>query len=183
MCSPRFHHITKPLTFSSGHPNISSNFKTSRFISRCHAGLFLIPTQILLFIQFLPPIHLQLSSAIVENEGSFARAIFKLTRPASAGLPAAGIPQIEKVSAAVHALTASHVMPVAYEKLNLLKGFCPLCMNDPETVFEAPCGHGCCRTCWEGLVLVALQDSSTTKVKTGATDLLDVSKLKCHGCS
>jgi hypothetical protein len=56
-------------------------------------------------------------------------------------------------------------------------------MNEDETILHAPCGHGCCRMCWEGLVLVALQDSSTTKVKTGATDLLDVSKLMCPGCT
>jgi hypothetical protein len=56
-------------------------------------------------------------------------------------------------------------------------------MNDDETILHAPCGHGNCRICWEGLVLTALQDTSTTKVKTGATDLLDVSKLKCPGCT
>jgi hypothetical protein len=56
-------------------------------------------------------------------------------------------------------------------------------MNDDETVLFAPCGHCCCRMDWHLLVQVALQDSSTTKVKTGQAGLLDVSKLQCHGCS
>ncbi len=63
------------------------------------------------------------------------------------------------------------------------QAYCPMCMQDDETILHAPCGHGHCRMCWEGLVLVALQDSSTTKVKTGAADLLDVSKLMCPGCT
>ena len=56
-------------------------------------------------------------------------------------------------------------------------------MNDDETILYAPCGHGACRLDWENLVRVALQDSSTTKVKTGGEGLLDVSKLQCHGCT
>ena len=32
-------------------------------------------------------------------------------------------------------------------------------------------------------MLVALQDSSTTKIKTGEENLLDISKLKCSGCT
>jgi hypothetical protein len=58
-----------------------------------------------------------------------------------------------------------------------------MCLNDDETLLHAPCSHGYCRVCWEGLVLVALQDTSTTKVKTGAQDLLDLSKLQCPGCT
>ena len=64
-----------------------------------------------------------------------------------------------------------------------LQACCPMCLNDDETLLHAPCGHGYCRVCWEGLVLVALQDTSTTKVKTGAQDLLDLSKLQCPGCT
>jgi hypothetical protein len=64
-----------------------------------------------------------------------------------------------------------------------LQAFCPLCMTEDETLLHAPCGHGYCHVCWEGLVLVALADTSTTKVKTGAQDLLDLSKLQCPGCT
>jgi hypothetical protein len=56
-------------------------------------------------------------------------------------------------------------------------------MNDDETILYAPCGHFACRMDWVGLVQVALQDSSTTKVKKGEDGLLDVSRLQCHGCT
>jgi len=96
---------------------------------------------------------MQLSSAIVEQEGSLSRALFKLAGAASAG-------------------QGSMVVPKSV-------GMCNVCLNENETILHAPCGHGMCAVDWEGQVLVALQDSSTTKVKTGEENLLDISKLKC----
>jgi hypothetical protein len=120
----------------------------------------------------------QLSSAIVENDGSLSRSLFKLAQSTSRGTPSAVVPQTENVSALkLHAL----VMRVMV--FDVLQACCPLCLEDAETLLHAPCSHGYCRMCWEGLLSVALQDTSTTKVKTGAQDLLDVSKLQCPGCS
>jgi hypothetical protein len=118
----------------------------------------------------------QLSSAIVENEGSLSRALFKLAHFASAGVPAVAIPQKENVNS----LNTHDNVDCARDTY---QAYCPICMNDDETILYAPCGHAACRMDWVGLVQVALQDSSTTKVKKGEDGLLDVSRLQCHGCT
>jgi hypothetical protein len=128
----------------------------------------------LLYIQLI--IIAQLSSAIVENEGSLSRALFKLAHFASAGVPAVAIPQKENVN---FLITHDDVDCAC----DTYQAYCPICMNDDETILYAPCGHAACRMDWVGLVQVALQDSSTTKVKKGEDGLLDVSRLQCHGCT
>jgi hypothetical protein len=88
-------------------------------------------------------------------EGSFARAIFNIVRS-----------------------PVDSSTPVAIESK---EGFCSTCIQD-ETLLLAPCGHGFCRICWQSYVATALVDGSTTKIKTGAEDLLDISQLQCPGC-
>ena len=96
------------------------------------------------------------SAAVMSVEGSFARAIFKIVH--------------SPVDCAVAVSIESRT------------GFCSLCMEDDETLMLAPCGHGFCRICWQGYVSTAIVDGSTTKIKQGVEDLLDVSMLQCPGC-
>jgi hypothetical protein len=96
-------------------------------------------------------------AAVMSVEGSFARAIFKI----------------------VH----SPVDCAVAVSIETQTGFCSLCMEDDEMLILAPCGHGFCRICWQGYVSTAIVDGSTTKVKQGVEDLLDVSMLQCPGCT
>jgi hypothetical protein len=97
------------------------------------------------------------SAAVMSVEGSFARAIFKIVH--------------SPVDCAVAVSIESRT------------GFCSLCMEDDETLLLAPCGHGFCRICWQGYISTAIVDGSTTKIKQGVEDLLDVSMLQCPGCT
>jgi hypothetical protein len=100
--------------------------------------------------------HSVCAAAVASEEGSFARAIFKMSRQ-----------------------SVDLASPVAIQTST---GFCTMCMDDDILLLLAPCGHGFCKICWEGYVSTAVIDGSTTKVKQGAEDLLDLSQLQCPGC-
>ena len=95
------------------------------------------------------------AAAVTSVEGSFARAIFNIVR----------VP----------------VSSVASDAIETKEGFCNMCIQD-EPLLLAPCGHGFCKVCWHGYVSTAVVDGSTTKVKQGAENLLDLSRLECPGC-
>jgi hypothetical protein len=75
--------------------------------------------------------------------------------------------------------TANHT-PV--DVIQTETGFCSLCMEDDEKLLLAPCGHGLCKVCWQGYISTAIIDGSTTRVRQGDEDLLDLSQLQCPGC-
>jgi hypothetical protein len=99
--------------------------------------------------------HTFCAAAVLAVEGSFAKATFNVVRaPVDSSVP---------------------------DAIETKEGFCSLCIQE-ETLLLAPCGHAFCRICWQGYVSTALVDGSTTKVKQGAEDLLDLSQLQCPGC-
>jgi hypothetical protein len=63
------------------------------------------------------------------------------------------------------------------------KGFCSMCMEDDETLLLAPCGHGFCRSDWQGYIATAIVDGSTTTVNKGVENLLDITRLQCPACA
>jgi hypothetical protein len=70
----------------------------------------------------------------------------------------------------------------ALDAIQTKTDFCSLCMGDDETLLLAPCGHGLCKLCWQGYIATAIVDGSTTKVRQGHEDLLDLAQLQCPGC-